>query len=183
MSLVPVFLREWCDDIRGAPPRPSRILERFFGEDIFPDELLVAVDHVPKRRAQKRPWHLSGLGTPEDNHAIVKQTKEGFQVNVDVQQFTPEEISVKLADNFITIEGKHEEKQDGKGFVWRHFVRKYQLPEGYDADRMVSSLSSDGMLTVKAPKLALPAAEGERTIPIVRTKGKAAIKDDHKNGK
>ncbi|XP_055533232.1 protein lethal(2)essential for life-like [Wyeomyia smithii] len=181
MSLVPLLLRDWCDDLRSTPPRPSRILEKFFGEDLFPEDLLVAVDHVPKRRGQKRPWHLAALGAQEDNGAVVKKNKDGFQVSVDVTQFTPEEISVKLADNLITIEGKHEEKQDEHGFVSRHFVRKYRLPEGHDAERMVSSLSPDGVLTVKAPRLALPGTEGERTIPIVRTD--KAIKENRKNGK
>ncbi|XP_058459838.1 protein lethal(2)essential for life-like [Malaya genurostris] len=173
MSLIPVLFREWLDNVVDVPARPSRILEKYFGQDIFPSDLMLAIDHVPNnRRGLKRP--RSSLFDSQEDHAVVKRTKDGFQVNVDVHQFHPEEISVKMANDYITVEGKHEEKQDEHGYVSRHFIRKYRLPDGHDSDKVVSSLSSDGVLTIKAPKLALPEPEAaeERTIPIVRT-GKA----------
>ena len=34
--------------------------------------------------------------------------------------------------------------------ITRHFVRKYTLPKDFDAEKLTSSLSSDGILTVKA---------------------------------
>lgn len=77
--------------------------------------------------------------------------KDGFQVNVDVQQFKPYEVTVRTLDNSVVIEGKHEERQDNHGFVSRQFCRRYTLPSGYDANKITSSLSSDGILTIKAP--------------------------------
>jgi crystallin alpha B len=50
------------------------------------------------------------------------------------------------------VEGKHEEKQDEHGYVSRHFVRRYILPSDIEVNNIVSSLSSDGVLTVTAPK-------------------------------
>ncbi len=44
------------------------------------------------------------------------------QVCLDVQQFKPEEVNVKTVDNFVVIEGKHEEKEDEHGYISRHFV-------------------------------------------------------------
>ncbi|XP_058835629.1 protein lethal(2)essential for life-like [Topomyia yanbarensis] len=173
MSLVPILFRGWCDDSWDVPPRPSSILEKYFGQDIFPDDLILAIDQVPKRRMLKRPRFTTVDRQTQNNHAAVKHTKDGFQVSVDVQQFAPEEISVKMVDDYITVAGKHEEKQDEHGFVSRHFIRKYRLPEGHDMDKVVSSLSSDGVLTIRAPKLALPesATETGRTIPVEVTKG------------
>ena len=85
---------------------------------------------------------------------------------MDVQQFSPNEITVKTVDNnTIVVEGKHEEKKDEHGFVSRQFVRRYVLPEGHDLGNVQSTLSSDGLLTITAPKLALP-APGEKIIPI-----------------
>ncbi|XP_058835630.1 protein lethal(2)essential for life-like [Topomyia yanbarensis] len=169
MSLVPILFRGWCDDIWDVPPRPSTILEKYFGEDFFPDELILAIDQVPKRRMVKRPRFSAANHQAQNNHAAVMRTKDGFQVSVDVQQFAPEEISVKMVDDYITVEGKHEEKQDEHGFVSRHFIRKYRLPEGHDADNVVTSLSSEGVLTIRAPKLALPETKAERTIPVEQT--------------
>ncbi|XP_034481671.1 heat shock protein 26-like [Drosophila innubila] len=78
--------------------------------------------------------------------------KDGFQVCMDVTQFSPNELTVKVVDKSIVVEGKHEEREDDHGYISRHFVRRYALPEGYEADKVMSSLSSDGVLTVNVPK-------------------------------
>lgn len=102
----------------------------------------------------------------------IERGGDKYQVIVDVQQFAPEEIVVKTDDKYITIEGKHEEKKDEHGYISRHFVRRYALPQGYDIGHVRPSLSSDGVLTITAPKLALP-APGERIVPINRSSGPA----------
>ncbi|XP_023941627.1 protein lethal(2)essential for life-like [Bicyclus anynana] len=94
---------------------------------------------------------------------------EKFQVNVDVQHFTPEEIGVTVVDGFVTVECKHEERRDEHGYVSRQFVRKYKLPEGCLPDTVESSLSSDGVLTVTAPKVLPMPSIGERIVPIIKT--------------
>lgn len=74
------------------------------------------------------------------------------QVILDVQQFSPDEITVKTVDNYVTVEAKHEERQDEHGYISRHFVRRYVLPPSHDLVNVTSTLSSDGVLTVTAPK-------------------------------
>jgi crystallin alpha B len=63
------------------------------------------------------------------------------------------------------IEGNHEEKSDEHGQIERHFVRKVLLPKDVQADKVVSHLTPEGVLTVSAPKLALDAPPS-RTIQI-----------------
>ncbi|KAL9906945.1 uncharacterized protein ACN427_003347 [Glossina fuscipes fuscipes] len=92
--------------------------------------------------------------------------KDGFQVCMDVQQFKPNELVVKVADNCIIVEGKHEEREDDRGFISRHFVRRYALPKGYDPNKVLSTLSSDGVLTVNVPKPAIEDKPNERVIQI-----------------
>ncbi|CAD7004594.1 heat shock protein 23 [Ceratitis capitata] len=108
------------------------------------------------RRAQQNEGKLCPVG------------KDGLQVCMDVSQFKPNELAVKVLDNSIVIEGKHEEREDEHGYISRHFVRRYTLPKGYDSDKVISTLSSDGVLTVSAPK---PREEksNERVIQIQQT--------------
>jgi crystallin alpha B len=80
---------------------------------------------------------------------------------------------VKTVNNFVVVEGKHEERQDEHGFISRQFQRRYKLPNDVEADTVVSELSSDGVLTIFAPKKALPAATGERIVPISHTQTSA----------
>ncbi|KAH8364601.1 hypothetical protein KR084_008684 [Drosophila pseudotakahashii] len=84
--------------------------------------------------------------------AVSKIGKDGFQVCMDVSHFKPSELVVKVQDNSVLVEGTHEEREDDHGFITRHFIRRYALPEGYEADKVASTLSSDGVLTVKVPK-------------------------------
>lgn len=117
------------------------------------------------------PFFGDNFRCPWKNLAIdssLKQDEDKFQVCVDVQHFAPDEITVKTADGFLIIEGKHEERQDEHGFVSRSFVRKYSLPEGVKPELLVSKLSSDGVLTVSAP-LNSPKQVDEKVVPIIMT--------------
>ncbi|XP_055841256.1 heat shock protein 23-like [Episyrphus balteatus] len=95
--------------------------------------------------------------------------KDGFQVCMDVQHFKPSELSVKVIDDSVVVEGKHEEREDDHGYISRHFVRRYALPKDYDADKVMSALSSDGVLTVSIPKPKALEKPAERVIQIQQT--------------
>ncbi|XP_026849541.1 heat shock protein 67B1 [Drosophila persimilis] len=83
--------------------------------------------------------------------------RNGFQVSMNVKQFSARELTVRTIDNCIVVEGQHDEKEDGHGVISRHFIRKYMLPKGFDPAEVHSTLSSDGILTVKAPPPPPPA--------------------------
>lgn len=95
--------------------------------------------------------------------------KGKYQVSVDVQQFAPNEISVKTSgDGSIVVEGKHEERPDEHGYISRHFVRRYVLPKEHDINQVVSNLSSNGVLTITAPKISKDGVD-HKTIAIQQT--------------
>lgn len=95
--------------------------------------------------------------------------KDGFQVCLDVQHFQPNEISVRTENNSVVVHAKHEEKKDNHGFISREFTRRYDLPEGFKVEDITSSLSSDGILSIKAPHVT-PAVEGNvRHVQIQQT--------------
>lgn len=168
MSVVPLLYRDWWDDEDFF--RPSRLLDQQFGIGLRRDDLLNSLS-LPSRttpRSYFRPWRSTAL-TRQDSGSTITQDKDKFQVILDVQQFAPNEITVKTSNNSIVVEGKHEEKQDEHGFISRHFVRRYLLPQEHDINEVVSSLSSDGILTVTAPKKSLKPTNTERVVPITQT--------------
>ncbi|KAL7733771.1 hypothetical protein ACLKA6_011496 [Drosophila palustris] len=131
------------------------------------------------KRQQRNPY-LTLVARPlnEQLHQLEQQMgsisgpvsqvgKDGFQVCMDVAQFKPSELNVKVVDNSIVVEGKHEEREDDHGYITRHFVRRYKLPDGYEADKVASTLSSDGVLTVNVPKpAAIEDKASERIVQI-----------------
>lgn len=107
----------------------------------------------------------------------MKMEKDRFTINLDVKHFAPEELAVKVNGGYIEVHAKHEDRQDDHGFVSREFLRKYRLPAGVDPASITSSLSSDGILMVAAPRKL--SDEPERSIPITREE-KAAISGSQK---
>lgn len=162
MVFFPIILREISRDFA----RTSRIIEQNLG-------------FIPKQFTEpfKFPtWCSESFYRPiqfhENKDANVIVDKEKFQISLNVQHFAPTDIVVKTVDdNSIVVEGKHEEKKEPHGTITRHFVRKYFVPGNHDIQNVVSSISSDGILTVTAPKLAIEESKKERVIPITHETG------------
>ncbi|CAK1591417.1 unnamed protein product [Parnassius mnemosyne] len=145
----------------------NTIADQDFGMALTPDDIITSMMGPWMIRDYFRPWrYLESL--TRDLGSTIKMEKDKFQINLDVQHFAPEEITVKTADDYVVVEAKHEEKKDEHGYVSRQFTRKYALPEGAVSENVVSELSSDGILTITAPRKHID-AKGERVVPITQT--------------
>lgn len=153
MSILPYFFDD-LDLLRPAKrSRKVELLDNFLTPSsavmFFPKRLFEAPDYIKNKAAIQ------------------------FQVNFYVQHFKPEEMCVKLSEDkrTITIEAKHEEKQDERCQIYRHFVRKYTLPKDCDINNVKSKLSSDEVLSITAPRISRKRKpeEPHRSIPIIQT--------------
>ncbi|XP_063234356.1 protein lethal(2)essential for life-like [Bacillus rossius redtenbacheri] len=167
MALVPFLLSDMLDDLR----RPSSLLDQNFGLGLLNDDLVTPRVASPLQLFYYRPWRLQA--SKESGISNVQNDKEKFKVMLDVQQFEPEEVKVKVVDKYVTIDGKHEERKDEHGYISREFHRRYLLPDDVNVDALQSTLSSDGVLSIEAPKKALPPPENQRDVPITQTNAPA----------
>ncbi|XP_027888019.1 crystallin, alpha B, b isoform X1 [Xiphophorus couchianus] len=110
-----------------------------------------------------RPSFMRWFNWPENGHSEMRMEKDRFVIYLDVKHFSPDELSVSVSDEFITVHAKHEDRQDDHGFVSREFLRKYRLPSGVLGADITSNLSSDGVLTITAPR---PCLGPDCNIPI-----------------
>ncbi|CAK9803878.1 Protein lethal(2)essential for life [Anthophora quadrimaculata] len=183
MSLIPLLFSDWWEDL----DHPHRLFDQNFGLGLYPEQLLspsILERYVLPSRERRlkspvmmyyRPWNDLLRKTEGGGTSTVKADKDKFQVILDVQQFKPDEINVKVVDKCVIVEGKHEEKQDEHGWISRQFTRKYIIPEQCDIEQVTSTLSSDGMLSITAPRKDQPKDQSERKIQIEQT-GKPALK-------
>lgn len=122
--------------------------------DHFGDDLLIDGGFIPSTRFLVKPHHSDylrkRLGIGESGCSLLSD-KKGFKINLDVQQFKPEELKVAVSDGYIVVDGKHEERSDEHGYISRQFTRRYKIPENVDEKALLSNLSSDGVLSIKAP--------------------------------
>ncbi|XP_031356182.1 alpha-crystallin B chain-like [Photinus pyralis] len=146
MSLLPLLFRDVA--------RPLRMMEHQMrlGEELFP---FLVYQAIPRGR---NPLEAG------DGKESVIQDRDKFQVKLDVENFSPEEITIKAIDgNAIVVEAKHE-KSDENGHICRQFYRKFVIPKGHDMKKVESVLSADGILTITAPNKVEQLEE--RAIPI-----------------
>lgn len=162
----------------GDIDRPStRLIDQDFGLGLRPDQLVLSRYGYYMPSLYYRPWaDLLRQETGDRGVSSITLDKDAFKVTLDVQQFKPEEIDLKVVDKFIVVEAKHEEKKDEHGLIARQFVRRYVIPENVDAEQISSTISSDGVLTIQAPvKEAQEEDKNVRKIKIELT-GKPALK-------
>lgn len=171
MSLVPLYFRDFWDDFERER-LPRRLLDQHFGLGLHRDDLInmtsAAALSPLTLGSYYRPWQGLQLERQNRGTCDLKFDDKQVQIILDVQQFRPEEITVKTSEGALIVEGKHEEKQDEHGFISRQFKRRYVLPKDVDIEQIVSNLSSDGMLTVTAPKKELQLTSG-RNVPVIQT--------------
>uniref|UniRef100_A0A171B2D1 Alpha-crystallin a chain-like protein n=1 Tax=Triatoma infestans TaxID=30076 RepID=A0A171B2D1_TRIIF len=172
MSLLPLLINDLLEEYRK--PTLEDLYDQHFGLGLLNDDILrprSVMMSVPLRSGYLRPWRNMAAG--DSGVSAVQSDKNEFRVNLDVQQFKPEELKVKVVDDFLVVEGKHDERSDQHGFISRQFTRRYKIPENVDKTALVSNLSSDGVLTLKAPKITSPEKEA-REIPITQTNAPAS---------
>lgn len=125
-----------------------------FGQGIDPNDLgaFSCTPSFLNRQHTGHRWHQS-LDHLRENVRRSTIGKDGFQASFDVHQFAPNEITVKTLDDdqTIIVKGRHEERLDDHGYISRHFTRRFTIPDGYKIHDVIPQLSSDGVLTIKAP--------------------------------
>ncbi|XP_060906795.1 heat shock protein beta-6 [Labrus mixtus] len=90
--------------------------------------------------------------TDNTSSAEVNCDDRGFTVQVDVKDFNPRDLMVKVIGDFVEVQGKHEEKKkNGPGLTTRQFNRRYRIPKGVDTMALESAVSPDGILIIAAP--------------------------------
>ncbi|XP_014253812.1 alpha-crystallin A chain-like [Cimex lectularius] len=181
MSLLPVLFNELLDTYH----RPVYDLsDQHFGLGLMDDDLRpCGLLQAPLRCGYVRPWR--NLLAGDSGLSSIVSNKDEFKVNLDVQQFKPDELKVKVENDMIVVDGKHEERSDEHGFISRQFTRKYRIPKDVDLNALKSNLSSDGVLSLQAPKVSKE--NDAREIPIVHTnapavKQKKQNKEKQENG-
>jgi crystallin alpha B len=164
--------------------QPLRIFDQNFGNGLFEDDLIPSpmynwpmsptMGALAARRASLAKDEVTKSGISE-----ILYDKDKYQVMLDVKHFKPEEISVKSNEDSIIIHGHHSEKPDEHGYISRSFTRRYVLPEDIKTEHVECNLSSDGVLTLKAPRIIALKDDTERVIPVLQT-GKPALKEQPK---
>merc|ERR1711971_883832 len=168
--------KKFDEDFRNMAMSNNIMLESPAGGAITSEEQTAAPRSLMRQDSKSRwengwmfprRWMLPALNTDFSNHTDIFKSKDSevirvkedenqLEVSLATSQYRPDELSVSVSDGVLAVEGKHEEKaEDGSKMVSRMFSRKYTLPPSTKQEEVASSLSSDGVLVITAPKKTL----------------------------
>merc|ERR1712189_154385 len=83
----------------------------------------------------------------------VKEDDSHMKISLDTSQYKPEDLKVSVNNGIVTVQGNYEEKDEsGSKMVLRRFSKTFTLPACVKEEEISSNLSSDGVLTITAPK-------------------------------
>ena len=125
-------------------------------------------------RGFSRPEHmLYGKNASRMMKTDVKETEEGYELDVDLPGFAKDEIRLDLANGYLTIstEKNLENKDEKKGRVLRQerwsgtMSRSFYVGE-YLTEEDIKARYENGVLSLKIPKKEAPKAPEKKTILI-----------------
>ena len=86
-------------------------------------------------------------------------SNDKFQIQLELPGFAPEDFSLKTKDDIIIVEAVHEAKNEDGSTDSRRFSKEFKMPGGVASEKLASTYSGAGILTVSAPR-AIQAPEG-----------------------
>lgn len=106
------------------------------------------------------------------DEALLRRTESGgLQLALDVSDFKPDDLKIKLVDDNLVIEGNSE--TSGKdSYRQTQFRRWFKLPEDCKLDEIKSKLTSDNRLVIDLPTNKPIEQQQARSIPIEMERGK-----------
>jgi HSP20 family protein len=129
---------------------PFSLIGRFFDDSLDPFNIM-----TPSLFRSRGLGNVSTMFPKVD----VEETDTEIRVTANVPGIDPNNISVEVGDDYLSLSGKieKEEKDEKKGKVYRYereygeFRREFALPARVKKDDIIAK-SKNGVLTITLPK-------------------------------
>lgn len=160
-----------------VPVRVHRLYDHWPVANTFDqalNELQSVMDNVNEAIGQ---YQSSLLKDIETGGMKTTRGEDGtLQVALDVSQFKPEEVNVKLCDDNLVIEAKTESSENDS-YHKAEFKRWLKLPQDVKHDAIKSTMTHDKKLVIEVPCNKPIQADRSRNIPIQVQKAPAVEGD------
>jgi len=154
--------------------------EAFFKDPFFADLQGSMRDGLKNQLAEfsARSLGVAGAGLNEAAHNIqVSASNDKFQIQLELPGFAPEDFSLKTKDDIIIVEAVHEAKNEDGSTDSRRFSKEFKMPGGVASEKLASTYSGAGILTVSAPR-AIQAPEGAQVSEAMKAQSQAFVTED-----
>merc|ERR1712241_1300735 len=152
----------------------------FFKDPFFQDMVGGMNDGLEKRLAEfsARSMGVAGAGLNEAAHNIqVSASNDKFMIQLELPGFAPEDFGLKTKDDIIIVEAVHEAQTEDGSTDSRKFTKEFKMPAGVVTEKLASTYSGTGILTVSAPRV-ITAPEGAQVSEAMKAQSQAFVTDD-----
>merc|ERR1711970_101153 len=152
----------------------------FFKDPFFQDMVGGMGDGLEKRLAEfsARSMGVAGAGLNEAAHNIqVSASNDKFMIQLELPGFAPEDFGLKTKDDIIIVEAVHEAQTEDGSTDSRKFTKEFKMPAGVVTEKLASTYSGTGILTVSAPRV-ISAPEGAQVSEAMKAQSQAFVTDD-----
>jgi len=162
------------------PVRVHRVLNDSWPMSSF-DHALMDLQNVMETVNDAIGQYQSSFGRDLASGGMkTNRTENGnLQLAIDVSQFKPEEINVKLCDDNLVVEAKTESSENDN-YHKAEFKRWIKLPSDVKHEAIKSTMTPDKKLMIEVPVNKPIAESRSRSIPIEVQK--QAVEDKKKEG-
>merc|ERR1711892_671055 len=139
------FFKDWWADFDAPSAKAGKQLDR-------------QISDGPRRTLLESILSLRDGSSGHSSHtgssqSASMQLKNGrFSIEVDIQDFDPEDIDIKVEGGSIILVGRREIKRGTSSSI-RQFNQKFVLPSGIDVSRLATEVTSGGRLVIYAPQM------------------------------
>ncbi|XP_042864572.1 protein lethal(2)essential for life-like isoform X2 [Penaeus japonicus] len=146
-SLLPIvekglfFHDSFFEDIRKHFETAIDQIMDTWGEAKSVSDLMSSYRHIRERNSQQEK-QVMAFSEDDQNHKVV----------LDVHDFKSGDVKVRAEDKHVVVEGRVE-KEDGDFKSMKSFCRRFNFPGKVNLEAVTSAMSSDGVLTITAPKI------------------------------
>merc|ERR1712241_175678 len=171
------------EQTRGTMPEKQLELSKrnaFFKDPFFQDMVGGMNDGLEKRLAEfsARSMGVAGAGLNEAAHNIqVSASNDKFMIQLELPGFAPEDFGLKTKDDIIIVEAVHEAQTEDGSTDSRKFTKEFKMPAGVVTEKLASTYSGTGILTVSAPRV-ITAPEGAQVSEAMKAQSQAFVTDD-----
>merc|ERR1712180_306448 len=174
----------------GFPSMPGMTIEEkqlqlskksaFFSDPFFADLQGSVGAGLQNKLAEfsARSMGQAGAGLNEAAHNIqVSASNDKFQIQLELPGFAPEDFGLKTKDDIIIVEAVHEAQTEDGSTDSRKFTKEFKMPAGVVTEKLASTYSGTGILTVSAPRV-ISAPEGAQVSEAMKAQIQAFVTDD-----
>ncbi|XP_014216175.1 protein lethal(2)essential for life [Copidosoma floridanum] len=101
--------------------------------------------------------------------ASISNKKDALHLHLDCKQFLPDEITIKVVDRYVMIEGQRKEPQVELDHSSLNLFKQFLISEEYDIENVHAKISLDHILTIEVPEKNMSEVKEDNVITMEQT--------------